>query len=344
MVDIMFENVDLLSLVESELEAKRIREAISESEMAIALYDHQTFLVEQDTHIFMELNYGVLTEGVVKNIWEIVKGIFNKLLELMKKFKDYLSGLKEKFKKLKDKIKKEMEKVNFDDPDSIVKFAAKNNPTGRLTKIEISQEVFGFIENYKPLSSCKILQTIIDAVGEFIDFSLNNKDVNSLPPDLFMKKCPSFSKLDQMCDGDANRFLPMIMDDLKLPYKNQEFNTDDIKEYINIETDGCTFKEFYDKYFKNAQKLEEINSKNNDRDVISKDDSKFHSQLTDQSIKLLRMRMNSDEPYRIQASKFMKLNRIISKLYNYRLSFHHQISSACLSYDINMLSCINHAK
>lgn len=87
---------------------EEVFEIVSEQDMMIELYEAHRFVVEQDTNIFMQLNYmpewGVVTEGVVKNIWEGVKKIFNKIIELLGKFKNFLFGSNKKLDKINKKI------------------------------------------------------------------------------------------------------------------------------------------------------------------------------------------------------------------------------------------------
>lgn len=91
------EEYDLLEVVESELEQNKIINTfISESDMMISLYENQRLLIEEDTNIFMKLNYEFVNENALDTIVEVIKNILRRIKELIVKFFNFITGKKNK--------------------------------------------------------------------------------------------------------------------------------------------------------------------------------------------------------------------------------------------------------
>ena len=326
----LLENSDLLEFVEEQLNTNNVK-TITDTEMAISLYEFQRFMIEQDTHVFMELNYGFVNEDakeVAKKVWESIKKIFQRIIDLLGKVKDYVFGIKNRLKVLKEKLDAKIQAKKYSKSEMLVlKNAMKANPDLELTKIVVSKEALNFVESYVPLSKCQTLSTVISAIGEYVKFCMSNKDGN-FEDGAFEKNCPSFAKIEKMCNGDKDSLLSMICKEANLP-ENMESET----EHINI-SEKCNIKEFANKYYQNASKLERAAASNINKD----DDTDFNKVLTQQFEQLKKVNQ-STELYKDTSISLMKLITSVMTVIQFRSKLYMGILAACAAFCQNMIKC-----
>ena len=115
MHDFLLENssIDLVDFIESKSNINETLENIvSEQEIMCSIYESYRFIVEQDTAIFMSLNYGIIEErAAFSRLGEIIKSIFRKIKELIKKFFDFITGKRKKENDYNNERKKADENI-----------------------------------------------------------------------------------------------------------------------------------------------------------------------------------------------------------------------------------------
>lgn len=148
------------------------------------------------------------------------------------------------------------------------------------------------------------------------------------------RQCPSFVKLQELMDGDANKIIPSILEELHLPFDLKNPSANDSKNYINC--DGtCDIKEFKEKYFKNAKAL--VDAKD---DKNKKDNDNIVSLLDGYIIDLDKLSKAKNGSHNKVAKAFISLCVVLNKICVYHVSFNIACISARISYSKNMLKLI----
>lgn len=165
MYDLFLENGDLLENVEitNEINALEMFDNfITESEMLCSIYEHQRFIIEQDTQVFMNLKYDnseVITESVFSKIWEGVKAILKKIKDLIMKFINFITGKRKEESKEEpvQKIKQETEKLQKDpevkkaaeDVKELIKYKVSGKSSQPVLKSNNQEDEDNNKPNYK---------------------------------------------------------------------------------------------------------------------------------------------------------------------------------------------------
>lgn len=334
--DLLLENnCDLLDSIELHLrENEIIQNTISEQEIMISIYEMQQFMVEQDTEIFMYLKYDFIDEAVSDRLMEAFKSLMEKIVKFLKKIGEYLVHFVEKSKELKKKLE---EKYNRDKrvEAQMIKRAMENTSV-TVKVIEFSKDIIPFINNYKPLSSCDILNTSVDAIDEFVNFYSTNLDDKEPDPDLINKKCPSIKKIKEMTGDGISDIIPKILDELNMPSDMTIGAQDHIKIY-----GGCTIKEFMNKYHKDAEKCRDAFA---DFDVEK--DEKFNRRFRTVCYRALERKTvaavrGTKTIYRPVLQLMYDLSRMILNIISYRSSLISNILTANKTFCFNMLAIYN---
>ena len=309
-----------------------LNDIIEENNMMIDMYEMHRFLVEQDTEIGLQLNYNCINENVLSKIWESVKSLFAKILNALRKFKDYLFNAGKRLKSNRH----DLVDSNY---QKILNMASSKDIA--LKKIEVSEEALKFIDNWKPVSNCQLLNLTISGINEYTQFCKTQSKALSgdgiKPEDIkatFIRQCPNFIKLEKECNGDPNQIVPTILKELNLPYADN--GTISPKDYIKIDGE-CDPKEFLTKYNKNIEKLAFQVEKTYDKSID--DEKKTENQLATQYQKL--QNLNDIPAYSDKAQVFMKLNTALVKVLMYRFQFYQMCIIATNAYYENIKTCKN---
>lgn len=346
MYNLFLENSDLLESeilddLNTDIKEKDSESETSYEEMMCSIYEDFTFLVEQDTQIFMQLRYcEVISEGVASSIWETVKNVFSKIVEHLKKFKDYLFGSEGKVKKLMDKIST----IGANQEEMLEKRA--KDPNFMLNKVYVSDDIIKFISNYKPYSSCALLNTIVDSLNEYVDFCSKMSNAltadnskNESGKDLFFKECPSFLKIEKQCDGDTSKLFSMVMNELNLPFDQSGNTSEFLKKHIQVEGE-VTAKEYLDKYYKDAEAFKKEFQGMITDNTIKKDNETYIKKASGLSDELFKLSRKETSPYKPMSAKFFQLSTAVLKVLLYGDSIITKSSKAVMTHLNNMTKCV----
>lgn len=141
------EDYDLLEHVALEESYQdQLNELITESDVMISIYESQRFIVESNTKIFDALGYGVVTEGVLGKVWEVIKTIIKKIGEMIKNFIGFFTGgNKESERKQEEKkVEQDTKKVLSEKP-KLIKLQIEEKKYTAI-KIDTSINIKGIVD------------------------------------------------------------------------------------------------------------------------------------------------------------------------------------------------------
>lgn len=303
----------------------------------MSMYECQRLLVEQNTYITMELEYGIINEGAISKIFEAVKKIFKRILDLLINFKNWLVKSYKKFEDLQRKISEALERKMYDSNAKIIySFASKLGKT--VTQIEVTDWVLVFIKNYKPLTQCQLINTILNASEEVSKFIANSStalsDDNTINSSI-MNKCPNFNKMYEMTKENKDIMIS-IMKEFSLPYDRSGSNSENNKAENYIKTgEQINPNDFYSKYYKNCYEATNLYNKTI---KYNTDIDEFTSRISAQ-INYMDKIKNTDSLYGNVAQGFMKMNIALTHALTYRTSMYMELYKALSLYNNEYYSC-----
>lgn len=204
---------------------------ISENDMLFDIYDNQRFLIEQDAMIFQNLNYGIVSEGVVSTVLNTIKEFFGKIKKLILKFINFIIG---KFKK--DKEEESQNNDDIKDAESAKKAMnqAEENIKQTTTDIQIIKKKI----NSKKSSTS---QSYSSASNKSASSKSSASNDNSKYEE-FSKESEKIENMIKELEEEKNSdiFKPIIISDAARKFTNtfiKENIQDVYKDFLEIITD-----------------------------------------------------------------------------------------------------------
>lgn len=237
---------DFLNLTEQTEDIEIVNKYISESDILIESYEIQRYIVEQNTQIFMQLDYGFIEEGAMDNIKYAIQDFIKKFIRFIKKIIDYINGKKDDYKKFLVNVK----------PDDVKEAL-------RIFESHNDEEALNTITHYVSMSSQRSYiiknKNLIDHISRNslisieINISSEIRNITSLctallhtPSDVIEKKINSSDnarKYLEICDKLDNS-------DFGYVYRNYYFKLGFPSFYIEKinNSDANSFKTIIDNY------------------------------------------------------------------------------------------------
>ena len=371
--DLFMEDCDLLEAVEIQLEQNKVIENyVTESELMISLYENQRILIEQDTNIFMILNYQPVTEGVIETIVEAIKKLFKRIKELIEKFINFITGKSKdkKEEKKEETVKKAeefVEKVNveevFDELDKEKESFQKQHEENMkivndcLKQFEASaKQAEDFTNKMFDKEDKKEIQRLKqqnESLKQKIENFYNRPDKKYNPieiSDTIMRSVnynSIWTELDEAIEV-CNKIINLIkngkienidneMSKLQNFKTKDKLNISEIEEGINIEKEYCSRKEYMEKYYRRAKTFFR-NYDDNSSNIYRELRNTYHDKILPLEREIKNMERQKDtESYKKYIKNLHDCISYISMKCSQRIRLLSKINSAKFKYDDNII-------
>lgn len=358
MFELFLEDGDLLENVNISNEINNLDildEYISESDMMIALYEHQRFMIEQDTHIFMELNYEVVNEGVLKKIGDAIMHVINKIKELITKFINFITGKRKEENKEESFEEKEenVEKVSEE-----IKEKSKKSEATSKEVVKAFEEFEKNLDKYTADDWKKDIQQAKDTIEKtntsksYIPITIHKDVMRSI------NISEKWTEIEKLIDT-AEEMVGLIkqrkqIDDQLEKYNNfvplsgnvrSSKNEKDNKSIFVDTNNLCDRETYFSKYYRDAKVFFR-----NYTDT-SKDNIKYLKDILDKRIKPLEREVKSiittiskDDSYKKTVTKLQTIVTGLSQACLARISSLTEIEKAYQAYVKNIITTYSHKK
>lgn len=350
--DLFMEDCDLLEAIEMQLEQNKIIENyVTETDLMISLYENQRLLVEEDTNIFMILNYQPVTEGVIETITEAIKKLIKRIKELILKFINFITGKskdkkedkkEETVKKAEEFVEKvdvevifqdlEKEKDNTEQYKSYfnhIKQTPEQKELAQLSR-KFSSLLYKLEKFYNKLDKEYYIIKIDDNIMRTVNY-------NNVWSELEDALDTTYKIIDLINSGDIKN-IDDEMTKLKNFKSKDKLTPSEIDKGVISTDEKCSRKEFMEKYYRRAKTFFR-NYNNDSENILSELRDIYYKKVKplDKIINDLEKQYKDTNSYKKYIKNLHNCVSYISMSCSQRIKLLTNIHSAYNKYEMNII-------